>query len=225
MKTTKTALLSAFASLLLGVSAAFAGTVNWQAATDNGFADASGIKLPAGSLLLVGAFDISDTTIQANFNNLAFLTSHFAQFGSSTIGNAVGGLPGFFAQSTVGNLDTTTPFAVGGNRIYIWAFNTASMGTATQQGIFGQTLATNWLFPHENDIPNTVNIDLTDLTAADPTTLAAGADIVIGAFKQGVGNTTDFNLAPIPEPSTWVLVSLGGFALLYFGRRQLRSRA
>ncbi len=225
MKNRKTAVLSAFASLLLGVANSFGGAVSWSAATDNGFADASGIKLPAGSLLLVGAFDISDTTIQANFNNLAFLSSHFAPYGSSSIGTNVGGAPGFFFQNSSGNLDTTSPFAVAGNRIYIWAFNSASMGTATQQGIFTQTALSSWLFPHESDIPNTTSVELTDLTTGDPGTLAAGADIVIGGFKQGSGNTTDFNLAPIPEPSTWVLVSLGGLALLYFRRRQPRSRA
>ena len=66
MKSIKTALLSTVALLLLGFSTAFAGTVNWGAATDNGIADANGIKLPAGSLLLVGAFDITDAVIQAN---------------------------------------------------------------------------------------------------------------------------------------------------------------
>lgn len=212
-------------ALLLGAATSFAGTVNWQAATDNGLADASGIKLAPGSLLLVGSFDISDATIQANAFNLAFLASHFATFGSSSIGTGVGGLPGFFAQSTVGTFDTTTPFAVGGNQIYIWAFNTSSMGTATQQGVFSLTGSSEWLFPHDTDIITTRTIDLTDLTDGSGTVLVAGADIVIGGFRQGPGNLLDFNLAVIPEPSTYVLALVGGLGLFFFARRRAGSRA
>ena len=155
MKTIKTALLSTLALLFIGVATPFAGTVNWGAATDNGLADASGVKLPAGSLLLVGAFDITDAVIQANASNVAFLSSHFTTFGISSIGNNVGGLPGFFFQSTVGNFDTTSPFPVAGLSIYIWAFNASTMGAATQQGIFSQTVNADWDFPHENDISRT----------------------------------------------------------------------
>ena len=224
MKSIKTALLSTVALLLLGFSTSFAGTVNWAAATDNGLANANGVKLPAGSLLLVGAFDITDAVIQANAANVAFLTSHFTQYGSSTIGTNVGGLPGFFFQSSIGNFDTTTPFPVGGLSIYIWAFNAATMGAATQQGIFSQTVDSDWIFPHDIDIITTKTIDLTDLTNGAGTALIAGADIVIGNFQQGAGNTLDFNLAPIPEPSAYALAVLGGIVLLFVRRRSVNLR-
>ncbi len=223
MKIIKTALLSAIAFLFLGVATPFAGTVNWGAATDNGLANASGVKLPAGSLLLVGAFDITDAVIQANASNVAFLSSHFSTFGTSSIGNNVGGQPGFFFQQTVGNFDTTTPFPVAGLSIYIWAFNASTMGAATQQGIFSQTLDADWDFPHDSDIVTTTTIDITDLTNAAGTALIAGADIVVGNFQQGPGNTLDFNLAVIPEPSTYALVLVGGIALFYLRRRRLRA--
>ncbi len=156
-----------FLSILAAVSViacahfAEAGSVGWSAAADNGFADVTGTKLLPGDLLLLGSFNIPDATIQANSGNVAFLMSHFTTYGTSTIGNNVGGLPGFFAQSSTGNFDTTSPFPLGGLQIYIWAFNTPTSTTATQQGIFSLNSTTAWLFPHDSDVITTTNIDLT----------------------------------------------------------------
>ncbi len=225
MKTRRFLLIAALALTITGLDSAHAGSVTWSAASDNGFADAAGTKLLAGDLLLLGAFDIPDSTIQANSGNVAFLTSHFTTYGTSTIGNNVGGLPGFFFKNSTGNLDTTTPFAVAGLRIYIWAFNTPTTTSATQQGIFSLNNSSAWQFPHENDNPNTTSVDLTDLTDGLGTALTPDADLVIGDFRQGVGNTLDFNLALVPEPSTYALALVGGVGLLLARRRAVKSRA
>ncbi len=209
---------------MLGVGNAGAAAVSWSAATDNGLADVFGVKLAPGDLLLLGAFNIPDATIQANSGNVAFLMSHFTTFGTSSIGTNVGGAPGFFFQNTTGNTATTTPFPVQGQRIYIWAFNTPLATTATQEGIFSQTVAANWIFPTQGGNPDTTGVDITDLTNAPSTALAPGADIVIGGFQQGVGNTLDFNLALIPEPSTYVLALVGGIALWLLRRRAVGVR-
>lgn len=197
-----------------------AAEVSWSAADDNGLADLAGVPLLPTDLLLLGSFNISDEMIKANSGNIGYLMSHFAQFGSSSIGTNVGGTPGEFFQDTINNSSTTTPFPVAGQRIYIWAFNTPIAATATQIGIFSQSVAGNWVFPAQGGIPDTTSVDLTDLTDVAGTSLVAGADIVIGDFGQGLGNTQDFNLALVPEPSTYVLAVVGGLGLLALRRRR-----
>lgn len=214
MKTGKRILLALFVLGISGLARVDAASVDWSADVDNGIADFVGTALLPTDLLLIGTFNISDAQIQANSGNISYLMSHFAEYGSSVIGNNVGGAPGYFAQHSTGDTDTTSPFPVGGQRIYIWAFNSATYTTATQQGIFSQTALSTWVFPHQTDIPNSTSVDMTDLTDAAGTTLVAGADIVIGGFREGPLNTMDFDLALIPEPSTYALVLVGGIALL-----------
>ncbi len=222
MKTPKLAFLGSLAFVFLGLGTSFAGSVAWSNADDNNGAgvnslsDAFGVNLLPGNLLLIGSFNISDSTIQANSGNISFLLSHFSQYGSSTIGSGVGNTPGLFYQNTIANLDTA---GVAGQRIYIWAFNSPIATTATQQGIFSQSALNNWIFPHESDIPNATSVDLSNLTNANGTSLVAGANIVIGSFGQSPFNGRDFELALIPEPSTYTLVLLGGIALVVVRRR------
>lgn len=231
MKTLRLFLVRGLIAVLFSFGTSFAGQVTWgnvednNGAGENGLADAFGVRLLPGSLLLLGAFNISDSVIQANATNVPFLLSHFAQYGSTTIGGGdLMGTPGLFFQNTIGNPDTTTPFPVAGSRIYIWAFNSPTTTTATQQGIFSQATLSNWLFPHENDIPNTTSVDLSNLTNANGTALAAGADVVLGSFGQSALNPRDFELALIPEPSTYALILLGGAGLLFVRRRAQASR-
>lgn len=215
VKTARLLLVCSLAVVFCGVSKANAGTVDWGASVDNGLADAFGVKLLPGSLLLLGSFDVPDSTIQANSGNISFLMSHFTTFGTSTIGNNVGGASGFFFQHTVGN---TT--AIQGLSIYIWAFNSPTTTTATQQGIFSATALSNWIFPNQVGNPNSTAVDFTDLTNAAGTALNSNANIVVGGFAQGLGNTLDFDLALIPEPSTYALAILGLPVFLFVRRKR-----
>lgn len=223
MKVLRLLLLTACFIVASGVKA---GTVDWGAQVDNGLTDSLGAPLAPGSLLLVGTFNINDATIQANANNPTFLAQHFIQFGSSTIGNNVSNLAGYWFQHSVNSISS---LGVGSSRIYIWAFNSSSMNTATEQGIFSQTENTQWFFPASDDpliLPNR-SIDLTDLTTGDPHVLATGADIVIGGFNSTNNLTTNqpmFSTALIliPEPTTYALAAIGGAIVFLLRRRSSR---
>ncbi len=211
-----------------------AATVNWSAKTYNGLTDASGVALPTGNLLEIGTFlngttPLTDAQIQTAFNN-GTLSNFFKLFGSGTIGGLA---PGYFSLQSNGFTDSV---GISGRQIYILAFNSGSVGTATQEGIFYLNAATSgkstWLFPSDSANPSLTGVDLADLTGAasgaGSNNLITGADVVIGAFgpatlspTAGIQNAKAFELAPIPtpEPASAGLALLGGVALLIRRRR------
>src|SRR3954468_19704171 len=89
-------LLARLGALLIALGAAPLApaqvVVTWQAATTNGLGDSFGTPLPAGFSLQLGAFLVSNATIQANASNHSFLLSNFIVFDTTTIGTGVDGI-------------------------------------------------------------------------------------------------------------------------------------
>lgn len=203
----------------------------------NGLSAAGGTDatddLPAGNLIRVGYFNLTDAQIQANANNLTFLNSNWVEFGFTTVGTGVGGVAGHFASLQMNRPDSDTA-GFANKQIYLWVFDSTnntseanSIATAFQQGIFSMNLANkaNWRIPGTTEVPNDTSVDLADLTGSGHTALATGADVVIGTFPKGTSAATsspNFGLAVIsvPEPASAGLAILGGAAMLLHRRRR-----
>jgi len=206
--------------LILAMSTAVqAASVVWSA-TINGLDSSSGADLAAGSLVRVGTFDITDAEILANAFNIPFLDAHFTQFGSAVIGD--GGRPaGHF--STISNNNSATATALTGSQIYVWAFASGTVATATEHGVFYMPKATDadWQFPV--NLGGFTILGLDDLTdAASSTTLRAEARVVIGSFGPGTSDSTgkpNFTLLAVPEPTSATLL-MAAAGLVGFVRRR-----
>ena len=220
----------ASAALALILSSAFAiaqtAQVTWGAYTTNGVGTASGQPLPLGDAVLVGTFDISNSTIAANATNYSFLLSHWTQFASSTIGfgspNGSGDNSGYWLSS---NNNSTLALGIAGQPIYYWVFNSPTPALATQYGIFtastspNSTVSSAWKFPSDTSIPNTTITDLNQVPH-DST------GILFGSYGTGIssdGSSPLYNLAVIPEPGSAILLLSGGALIIAVRRRFRRS--
>jgi len=220
-------------ALGFGATELHAAAVTAEANDDNGFSAASGGDLPINNVVRVGTFDVPDSTISQNSTNPIFLNQHFIEFGKARIGTNGG--PGQFSQTLENPNSNAQGFA--NKQIYLWVFNSTDtsdqnfLGTAFEQGVFYLDMttlvaqnfsATAWRFRDNNEIPNDTVVDLTDLTTADPATLAPGARIVIGQFPFGISSSTgapDFGLVQIPEPSSAGVLVACAFGVMMRRRR------
>ncbi len=216
-----------------------AAEITWSAGADNGLSLANGTDLNQGSLIRLGTFydsgtslQLTDSQISALASNPTQLNTYFKQAASGLIGADFGVNGHFNIQSSV----NTSALNIAGAQMYLWVFNASTLTTATQQGIFYWSISNTtaipdgasspglrWSFPTDDVIAGSTMIDLTDLTIGTGT-LASGARIVVGGFGTGTSDTTtapNFNLAVIvPEPSTAFLGLVGGMALLVRRRRR-----
>lgn len=224
MKTVRIAIITGWlvAATAPGLHAADA-SVSW-ANLDNGIGLADGTPLQQGWFLRIGSFtNLTDAQITTNGGDISFLDNYFVQFGQSSIGTGIG-LDGYFTDTDTAN---ATSLGLVGDQIFIWAFSTNSGNylVAQQHGIYYMPIASDadWDFPGDVDPPgNASAITLSDLTSPDFQSLASGAMILWGGFGTGTldGNPL-FNLAVIPEPSTYALIAMGlGLVGIRFRRRK-----
>jgi len=209
------------------------------AAQSAGFSLADGTDLATGSVVLIGAFSVSEAQVIANATNYSFLSANFIQVDSAFIGKGdpVGAgstsnvaNAGLFSSSKSGVNTTNTGLNVATSTLYYWVFNSATPATATQYGIFG---ATSWTIPSGDGSPidlTSLNTDLSDLTVngAGAVLNNSVAKILFGSFSSTTTNASgggaDFKLAAVtavPEPSSFAIIAgLGSLAFVGAKRRR-----
>jgi hypothetical protein len=209
-------------------------------AIENGLGSADGADLAQGNLVRVGVFNISDDVINANSGDLAFLNSNFQEFGIARIGQNIPGNANGLFQSSLLDRPNSDAEGFGNKQLYLWVFNSTdnstpatSFATAFQHGIFYREFTSpadannvsgnQWRVRLNGEVPNDVNIDLSDLTNNTNDQLSPGAHVVVGSFPGGANGTTtfkNFNLA-IPEPASMALMLIGATVTLV--RRRTRK--
>lgn len=132
--------------------------------------------------------------------NSGATSSPLAITGSNPFGKLSGSI-------TDNNSGPTKADFFNGKNLYVWVFNAATPGAATEMGIFRATSAgVPWVFPtNANGVGDSVAYSTT--TSQAPTMVAVG----------GVGSTTSTQLIltkPVPEPSSLALGSLAGLGML-----------
>lgn len=159
-------------------------------------------------IALVGTFNSEAFSFNPSLSisaNVAAITTDggWTQFGSTTMN-----INGTGKVGTAGISDNTAgATAFNGKNLYIWIFNAATPGAATEMGIFRATSATvPWVFP-TNNFGVSDSVTLSSTSSAAPTVVAVG--------NTGTANSSQFILAkPVPEPSTLALGCLAGVGML-----------
>jgi len=208
---------------LLCAGSVMAGNVGVSATDSNYLALATGSALvPAGDLIEVGSFTISDASVAAlaTANNLsqanyATLLADFTIYGggvgavgSSTMGTGASGDAGAFSATFQGNN------MVASAQTYMLVFNAATTGAASQVGVFrGASFAGagDWQFP-ANPATGANSFDLDD-AAVLLGTYTANTPLDVPYNDANVGdspiNTLNLDTITVPEPSSIALVVLG----------------
>lgn len=216
----KSLLICALVASSFICSVATAAEVTWGAAISNGIGDAFGVPLPDNSnyTLLIGHFNLTPGTIRDNATNYVFLRDNFTEFGRSTpgAGDPNGGGTNDDGYWLANTTNTTIGLNIQNTQIYYWLFNNADPAAATQYGIFTAPGNARWIFPSDTAIPNTTVTDLSDV----PTDTNG---ILFGSFGTGLsrdGASPLYNLAVVPEPSTYALLLVGAGAVAFARRRR-----
>lgn len=140
-----------------------------------GLGDAGGNELPQGCRVLAGSFDLTPAQVTAAGADQFTLFAAFRSYGSAVIGT-FNGTPqnvsgGFSAGVTVDSA------VAGGKRIYLWAFNAASPGEATEHVLLSSP---DWIMPGFGSL----TCEVSQVPAADP------AAVVIATRSAGVTSPT-----------------------------------
>lgn len=194
----------------------------------------AGVTLGTSSLVWVGTF-ANEGFDYATLNNLAVadavaaiqVAGGWEQFGFDTATGvlnsgvtntvAINGSGRLSGSTTDNNFGATKADYFNGDSLYVWVFNAATVGAATEMGIFRATDATSqpWNFA-TNAGGLSDNPTYSTNPSVAPTFAAIG----------GVGNTNTagtFRTATfgaIPEPSRMMLVALGAMGVVVRRRRK-----
>ena len=215
-----TAHIAVMAVVLLGVSAAQVNAmkVDWQANGNTALTLADGVTgVPQGSLVELGIFKngLSDAAITALGVNPTTIQNAFSVWASDTIGDNIDAAGAFGAASDSPGIGFFSSSA------FLVVFNNSNPSLATQVGV----IKGPWVFP-ASDGAALLTFTVDDVTAAM---------VLIGGYGSGTYSDTTLNgaknwfgdgansveLAVLPEPATYALVSMGLLAALSLhGRRR-----
>jgi hypothetical protein len=214
------------ASIALGaVAHAGAVTATFSAqASGSGLGSVDGTDLAVGSLVRFGYFD-GATDFGAMLNDLSLLNTHFTELGSAKVGffggisvvnefgaitshtdgtnyNVPGAFTGIVSLSPSPVLENT--------RLYMWAYNSSSMGGATAHAIFSDDAWKLGAFGTPVFELRTANpLDANDIYLA-----VQGPQVA----ASGIGGTLN-KLVGVPEPGSFLL-GLGAFVSCLLRRKR-----
>ena len=159
-----------------------------------------------GSLVRLGTFT-AGFDFAANSTDFAATNTAFTEFDTTAIGAASGSGAGQFYDTVLLN----NSFA--NTQLYIWVLNN---GVAASADAWVIVTNPSWLVPADPAV-GTASIDI---DTSDPGTIIPPGARGFTDENLNSANFVDFAMQPIPEPSTYALIGIGGIALLAWRRRR-----
>jgi hypothetical protein len=218
----KRILSTSFLGLLGMLAHSLATTVTFSSVpTSRTVVDASSSTLAAGDLIWVGTFASESFSFNSSLSLSANISAIESAGGWSQFTTSTASISSSPAGKLGGTVSDTSSAAdsFNGKLIYAWVFNSNSVGTATQMGIFraGTGATQPWVFPTNGSVPDTVTLSTT--SSSTPTMVAVGG--AGSVLSSGAGNM-QLSAASVPEPST-IATLLGGAGLMGLVARRRRA--
>lgn len=225
--------------ILLGLPAAIvlatpasAIQINWGSAVDSVFRDSTGTPLDETFAIQLGYFEsVLGEPFVPTATNAAEWSSHWKVFDQAAFNPE----EGYFTSSAVMNStggSSYSPLGVdfSNQEAYIWIHNTETPGP-TAEWFLGRSATASastaaWNLPAKpaDDCCDTTVLEwsVTDLDSGDtPVYGKQGEQTGAGVFSDNAPGYTlqTFTFAPVPEPSSSLLLALGGMAVALRRRR------
>ena len=227
MKLRKTLLLLPTAIALATPASAI--QINWGDEVDSNLRDSFGNSLDATYAIQLGFFEkVLGQQFVPNAANAADWSSHWKVFDQA----AFDPLAGYFASTVMLNADGTSSSSFADNDLgldfsnqdaYIWIHNSETPGTTTEWFLGRSSTGTAWHIPDkvadccDNRAP--LEWSVSDLTLGKvPVFGKQGTDTGGGSYTV-TGTYTLQTFTFVPEPSSSLLLALGGVAVALRRRR------